>query len=94
MDESSPGQGVGIMYWFRVPLGGIGFPEGFRSALQPALENPHISKARFVLDSSVPAMREAWDGLVIPLLQAWAKRTDREIALDRHDDGGRLVGPG
>ena len=65
-------QGVGIMYWFRVPLGGIGYPEGFRNALQPALENPRISKVRFVLDSSVPAGQQAWDGLVIPLLQTWA----------------------
>ena len=84
-------QGVGIMYWFRVPLGGICFPEGFRNALQPALENPRILKVRFVLDSSAPAVLEAWDSLVIPLLQAWAKRADREIALDRHDNGGRLV---
>ena len=84
-------QGVGIMYWFRVPLGGIGYPEGFRNALQPALDNPRISKVRFVLDSSVPTGQQAWDGLVIPLLQTWAKRTDGDIALDRHDDGGRLV---
>ena len=55
-------QGVGIMYWFRVPLGGICHPGGFRNSLQPALDNPRISKLRFVLD-----------------------------ALDRHDDGGRLV---
>ena len=84
-------QGVGIMYWFRVPLGGICHPGGFRNSLQPALDNPRISKLRFVLDSSAPAGQQAWDGLVIPLLQAWAKRSDREIALDRHDDGGRLV---
>ena len=87
-------QGVGIMYWFRVPLGGICHPEGFRNALQPALDNPRISKVRFVLDSSVPTGQQAWDGLVIPLLQAWAKRTDCDIALDRHDDGGRLVNQG
>ena len=84
-------QGVGIMYWFRVPLGGICHAEGFRNALQPALDNPRISKVRFVLDSSAPTVQQAWDGLVIPLLQAWAKGTDREIAIDRHDDGGRLV---
>ena len=84
-------QGVGIMYWFRVPLGGICHPEGFRNALQPALDNPRISKVRFVLDSSVPTGQQAWDSLVIPLLQTWAKRTDGDIALDRHDDGGRLV---
>jgi len=84
-------QGVGIMHWFRVPLGGICHPGGFRNSLQPALDNPRISTVRFVLDSSAPAGQQAWDGLVIPLLQAWAKRSDREIALDRHDDGGRLV---
>ena len=87
-------EGVGIMYWFRVPLGGICFPEGFRNALEPALDNPRISKVRFVLDSSAPAAQEAWDDLLIPLLQAWAKRTDREVALDQHDDGGRLVDQG
>ena len=79
------------MYWFRVPLGGICHSEGFRNTLQPALDNPRISKVRFVLDSSAPTVQPAWDGLVIPLLQAWAKRTDREIAIDRYDDGGRLV---
>ena len=84
-------QGVGIMYWFRVPLGGICHPGGFRNALQPALDNPRISTVRFVLDSSAPGGQQAWDGLVIPLLQAWAKRSDREIVLDRDDDGGRLV---
>ena len=36
--------GSGIMYWFRVPLGGISYPEGFRNFLQPALENPRITK--------------------------------------------------
>ena len=72
-------------------MGGIGYPEGFRNSLQPALDNPRISKVRFVLDSSVPAICEAWDGLVVPLLETWAKQADREIALDRHDDGGRLV---
>ena len=84
-------QGVGIMYWFRSPLGGICYSEGFRNALQPALDNPRISKVRFVLDSSAPTVQQAWDGLVIPLLQAWAKGTDREIAIDRYDDGGRVV---
>ena len=84
-------QGVGIMYWFRVPLGGIGHQQGFRSALQPALDNPRISQVRFVLDSSAPAVQQAWDELVIPLLQEWAKQTEREIAFDQHDDGGQLV---
>ena len=87
-------QGVGIMYWFRSPLGGICHSDGFRNALQPALDNPRISKVRFVLDSSAPTVQQAWDGLVIPLLQAWAKGTAREVAIDRNDDGGRLVEQG
>ena len=85
------GHGAGIMYWFRVPLGGLCYPGGFRSALQPALENPRISQVRFVLDSSVPAVQEAWDELVIPLLEAWAKEAERSIDIERRDDEGRIV---
>src|SRR3954451_16457643 len=36
--------GAGTMYWFRVPLGGLSYPEGFRHFLQPALENDRIGK--------------------------------------------------
>lgn len=50
--------GAGMMYWFKVPLGGICYPEGFRNFLQPALANPKIPKIRFVLDSSVPIIRQ------------------------------------
>ena len=88
------GQGAGIMYWFRVPLGGICYQDGFRNALQPALENPRISQVRFVLDSSVPAIHEAWNALVLPLLEAWSKHADREIEIDRQDDEGRVVDRG
>ena len=88
------GQGAGIMYWFRVPLGGICYQDGFRNALQPALENPRISQVRFVLDSSVPAIHEAWNALVLPLLEAWGKQADRGIEIDRQDDEGRVVDRG
>ena len=83
--------GAGIMYWFRVPVGGICFPEGFRNALQPALENPRISKVRFVLDSSAPASLEAWTGLVIPLLESWGTQNDRQISIEQDEEDGRVV---
>ena len=83
--------GVGIMYWFRVPLGGVCHPEGFRNFLQPALENPHVSKIRFVLDSSVPVTSDFWNASVIPLLQGWAKRVNRDFQLKQQEDGGQFV---
>ena len=86
--------GAGIMYWFRVPVGGICFPEGFRNALQPALENPRISKVRFVLDSSAPASLEAWTGLVIPLLESWGTQNDRQISIEQDEEDGRVVEQG
>ena len=83
--------GVGIMYWFRVPLGGVCHPEGFRNFLQPALENPHVSKIRFVLDSSAPMTGDFWNASVIPLLQGWAKRVNRDFQLKQQEDGGQFV---
>jgi class 3 adenylate cyclase len=64
--------GAGAMYWFRVPLGGVAYPEGFRNFLQPALENERITKIRFVLDGSVPPIRRFWNDLVLPLVAEWA----------------------
>ena len=84
-------RGSGIMYWFRVPLGGISYPEGFRHFLQPALENAHVSKIRFVLDASVPTNRETWENLVLPLFRGWVARAHREFRLEPQVDGGRLV---
>ncbi len=84
-------RGSGIMYWFRVPLGGISYPEGFRHFLQPALENAHVSKIRFVLDASVPTIRETWENLVLPLFRGWVERAHREFRLEPQADGGRLV---
>ena len=83
--------GVGIMYWFRVPLGGVCHPEGFRNFLQPALENPHVSKIRFVLDSSASMTGDFWNAFVIPLLQGWAKRVNRDFQLKQQEDGGQFV---
>lgn len=83
--------GAGMMYWFKVPLGGLAYPEGFRNFLQPALVNPKISKIRFVLESSVPTIRQIWFDLVLPLCQNWAKQEGRDFRLDHDDDGGQLV---
>ena len=84
-------RGSGIMYWYRVPLGGISYPEGFRHFLQPALENAHVSKIRFVLDAAVPTIRETWENLVLPLFRGWVERAHREFRLEPQADGGRLV---
>ncbi|MBD0329322.1 MAG: adenylate/guanylate cyclase domain-containing protein [Thermoleophilia bacterium] len=84
-------KGAGAMYWFRVPLGGVSYPEGFRSFLEPALENARITKVRFVLDGSHEAIRQVWDGLVLPLVDEWAARTGRELEVRREPDRGRVV---
>jgi class 3 adenylate cyclase len=59
--------GDGLLAGFRVPLGGVAYPEGFRGFLQPALENARIPKIRFVLDATVPPIRRVWKELVLPL---------------------------
>ena len=82
--------GAGMMYWFKVPLGGICYPEGFRSFLAPALANPRISKIRFVLDSSYPIYEKIWSTLVLPLLVTWAESSGRSFEIDQRDDGGRF----
>jgi len=69
--------GAGMMYWFRPPLGGLSYPEGFRSFLQPALENPKITKVRFVLDGDSPVVRHTWVDLVVPQVEEWAARAER-----------------
>ena len=88
-------QGAGAMYWFRVPLGGVSYPEGFRSFLQPALENARISKIRFVLDGALQPIRQVWHDLVLPLVEEWAEQA--EIPLDVADEDGRgriVIGDG
>jgi hypothetical protein len=77
------------MYWFRIPLGVISHPGGFRSMLQPALENPRITKIRFVIDSTAGAA-EVWRSLVIPLVEVWARRQRRALRLDGDDIKGRF----
>jgi hypothetical protein len=83
--------GAGVMYWFRVPLGGVAYPEGFRSFLQPALENARISKIRFVLDSTVPPIRRVWKDLVLPLVYEWAEQADRAVNTEEQEGRGRIV---
>jgi class 3 adenylate cyclase len=83
--------GAGAMYWFRVPLGGVAYPEGFRNFLRPALENERITKIRFVLDRSAPPIRRVWNDLVLPLVAEWtAERGDSERREER-DERGRIA---
>jgi class 3 adenylate cyclase len=82
--------GAGAMYWFRVPLGGVSYPEGFRHFLQPALENQRISKIRFVLDASVPPIRKVWDDLVLPLVEEWAQDRAIPARVEQRDQRGRI----
>ncbi|HEV3484264.1 MAG TPA: adenylate/guanylate cyclase domain-containing protein, partial [Vicinamibacterales bacterium] len=83
--------GAGAMYWFRVPLGGVAYPEGFRNFLQPALENERITKIRFVLDRSVPPIRRVWDDLVLPLVTEWCEGRGDADGRDDRDDRGRIT---
>ena len=80
-------RGAGAMYWFRVPLGGISYPEGFRSFLQPALENDRITKIRFVLDASHEPIRRVWDDLVLPLVEEWG---EGRLGVGSPGDRGRV----
>lgn len=82
--------GAGMMYWFKVPLGGVCYPEGFRNFLQPALENPQITKIRFMLDSAAPRVRQIWMDLVRPLLEDWAKTKGLAYELEGDEMGGRF----
>ncbi|HET6781268.1 MAG TPA: adenylate/guanylate cyclase domain-containing protein [bacterium] len=84
-------KGAGMMYWFKVPLGGVCYPEGFRNFLQPALANPRIWKIRFVLDSSVPVIPQIWTELVLPLLQDWARQQNRNFRLEQNEHGGQFI---
>jgi class 3 adenylate cyclase len=87
-------KGAGMMYWFKVPLGGVSYPEGFRNFLQPALENPNITKIRFILDETAPKLPSIWSELVIPLLEEWARKTDRTYSLEEEAGSGRFVAEG
>jgi len=88
-------KGAGMMYWFKVPLGGLSYPEGFRNFLQPALANPRITKVRFVLEATVPAIRRMWHEIVLPQIQGWAAQETRTFILEQPDEhSGRLVEAG
>ena len=82
--------GAGMMYWFRVPLGGVCYPEGFRNFLQPALENPQITKIRFMLNSAAPRVMQIWMDLVRPLLEEWANARGVPYQLQGDETGGRF----
>jgi class 3 adenylate cyclase len=83
--------GSGMMYWFKVPLGGVCYPEGFRNFLQPALENPGITKIRFMLDSSAEKITRIWVDMVWPLLEEWAKSRPCTYTLEGDESGGRFL---
>jgi class 3 adenylate cyclase len=82
--------GAGTMYWFKVPLGGLSYPEGFRHFLQPALENDRIGKIRFVLDATNPTVMSIWAGLVLPLLRKWADGGAPGYEVEEESDRGAL----
>jgi class 3 adenylate cyclase len=84
-------KGAGVMYWFRVPLGGLAYPEGFRNFLLPALENERITKIRFVLDATVPPIRQFWKDLVLPLIGEWADRRGGLPPAEQRGDRGRMM---
>jgi class 3 adenylate cyclase len=83
--------GEGAMYWFRVPLGGVAYPEGFRNFLQPALENERITKIRFVLDRSALPIRRVWNDLVLPLVAGWSESRGDSHPREEQDDRGRIT---
>ena len=83
-------KGGGTMYWFKVPLGGICYAEGFRNFLAPALENPRITKIRFLLDSSNPIYQQIWSNLVLPLMVEWAKKESRAFVVEELEGAGRF----
>jgi class 3 adenylate cyclase len=84
-------QGAGTMYWFKVPLGGLSYPEGFRNFLQPALENKRITKIRFVLDGTNPSVEQIWRHVTLPLTKAWAEDAGVSLKEDDEADRGRLI---
>ena len=86
--------GAGMMYWFKVPLGGVCYPEGFRNFLQPALENPRISKVRFMLDSSSEKIPEIWKDLVLPLMEDWASQRPCRSGIEGDEFAGRFHAEG
>lgn len=84
-------RGAGMMYWFKVPLGGLSYPEGFRNFLQPALENPRVGKIRFMLDQTAPKIPEIWRELVLPQVEEWAKHQDEcSYGIDAEEWSGHV----
>ncbi|HEX8099261.1 MAG TPA: adenylate/guanylate cyclase domain-containing protein [Actinomycetota bacterium] len=83
-------RGGGTMYWFKVPLGGLSYPEGFRNFLQPALENDRITKIRFVLDGSNPTVQQIWQHVVLPQAKGWAETAGTTASIDDEGDRGKV----
>jgi len=83
--------GCDELYWFKVPLGGICFEEGFKSFLQPALDNPKVTKIRFVLDNSIEGLQEIWNDYVIRLIEKWANKSERSFRKISIKDKGKYI---
>ena len=84
-------QGAGTMYWFKVPLGGLSYPEGFRNFLQPALENDRITKIRFVLDGTNPSVPQIWHHVTLPMAKQWAESAGVGPTIEDEGDRGKLL---
>jgi class 3 adenylate cyclase len=83
-------KGAGTMYWFKVPLGGLSYPDGFRLFLQPALENERIGRVRFILDSANSAVVDIWNRVVLPFARQWAEGCRCLVADDSEPDRGTI----
>ena len=86
-------QGSGILYCFRFPVGGIAYPVGFRSRLEPALESPRITQIRMILDSAHSATPQTFTTQVLPLVRSWAKRNRRTLTTAAEENRGRIYDP-
>jgi class 3 adenylate cyclase len=82
--------GAGTMYWFKVPLGGLSYPDGFRHFLQPALENERIGRVRLVLDATNPTVQEIWAKAVLPLLHGWTDERTPSARWQEEPDRGSV----
>ncbi len=85
--------GSGTLYFFRVPLGGIAYPVGFRHRLQPALESPRIDQVRLIIDATDSANPQLFQQQVLPIIQSWAKRKRRALTTTADESRGRLYDP-
>lgn len=85
--------GVDYMYWFKPPLGGIGYQEGFDAFLKPALDNWKITKIYFILSKNDPQIKTLWKKYVIPKIEKWIENShllSHEIVINDLDGTGTV----